>query len=324
MNRILSIVAILFFLIGCNPKTSSDELNLYSNGQWIGAGVSYGPFRDGQAPGGLSPSIDELREDLHIISEYWKWIRVYGARGITSDILKIIDEDNLDIKVMLGAWIAKEEGNEQIKNSNLEEVDQAIYLANKFSTIVNSINIGNETMVFWSDHIVDINTMKEYIEYTSNRVDVPVSTADDFNFWNKEESKIIADISDFIIIHIHPLWAGVLEDKALEWVQRIYSEIQSFHPTKKIIIGETGWATKRHTQGLEAELMNGEASEEQLYNYYRDFTLWASKNKIPHHFFEIFDEKWKGGSHPDEAEKHWGIFYSNRKIKSIFNDGLPR
>ena len=39
------------------------------------------------------------------------------------------------------------------------------------------------------------------------------------------------------------------------------------------------------------------------------------KNQIPHHFFEIFDEKWKGGDHPNEVEKHWGVYYSNRKPK---------
>ena len=39
MNRILSIVAILFFLIGCESEPNSDELSLYSNGEWVGAGV---------------------------------------------------------------------------------------------------------------------------------------------------------------------------------------------------------------------------------------------------------------------------------------------
>ena len=33
------------------------------------------------------------------------------------------------------------------------------------------------------------------------------------------------------------------------------------------------------------------------------------------HRFEVFDEKWKGGEHPNEVEKHWGLFYSDRSPK---------
>ena len=315
MNRfiLLFLFSLFFFTTGLGHSNKS--LLLDKGEYWIGAGAAYGPFRDGQYPGGPNPSISNLREDLNIISKHWGWIRVYGSRGIALDILQIIREDNLDIKVMLGAWIAKEDGDPDASITNKEEIDEAIKLANKFPDVVNSINIGNETMVFWSDHIVDIRTMKKYIEYTSNRVNIPVSTADDFNFWNREESKAIAEVSDFIVLHIHPLWAGVHQGKALEWVQKIFFEIQNFHPTKTIVIGETGWATTRHNEGLQAQLMKGDATEYNQLMYFNQFSNWAIENKIPHHFFEIFDEKWKGGEHPHEVEKHWGLYYSNRTPK---------
>ena len=31
--------------------------------------------------------------------------------------------------------------------------------------------------------------------------------------------------------------------------------------------------------------------------------------------FEAFDEKWKGGEHPNEVEKHWGLIKSDRTPK---------
>ena len=68
-------------------KYDSNNLKLFNNGDWIGDGIAYGPFRDGQEPGGVNPSIDELREDLHIINKYWDWIRIYGSRGISEDII---------------------------------------------------------------------------------------------------------------------------------------------------------------------------------------------------------------------------------------------
>jgi len=278
-------------------------------------GIAYGPFRDGQAPWDGSPTKSQLREDLHIISEHWKWIRLYGSRGISFDILDIIREDSLGIKVMLGAWISKEDGSIEASSANKEEISMAIELANKFPDIVNSINIGNETMVYWSDHKVDIGIMANYINYTRKRVRVPVTTADDLGFWNKESSKTIADQCDFIVVHIHPLWGGKQIENALDWVKDIYSQIQIMHPNKEIIIGETGWATMKHNEGLQHELIKGMPGLENQKYYYDQFRAWSKENKIPHHFFEVFDEKWKGGDHPNEVEKHWGVYYSNRKPK---------
>ena len=87
------------------------------------------------------------------------------------------------------------------------------------------------------------------------------------------------------------------------------------HPSKQIVIGETGWATMKHNEGLQHELIKGNPSEKNQKLYYNNFRKWAEENQIPHHFFEIFDEKWKGGDHPNEVEKHWGVYYSNRKPK---------
>ena len=282
-------------------------------------GISYGPFRDGQSPWEGSPTKEQLREDLHIISENWKWIRLYGSRGISSDILDIIRTDSLGIKVMLGAWIAKEDGSIEAATSNKEEISMAIELANRYPDIVNSINIGNETMVYWSDHKVDMGIMASYINFTRKRVKVPVTTADDLGFWNKESSRSISEQCDFIVVHIHPLWGGQKIEDALDWVKGIYSKIKKMHPDKEVVIGETGWATMKHNEGLQHELIKGKPGEKNQKYFYNQFREWADENRIPHHFFEVFDEKWKGGDHPNEVEKHWGLYYSNRKPKEVLN-----
>ena len=110
-------------------------------------------------------------------------------------------------------------------------------------------------MVYWSDHKVDIDIMANYLNYTRKRVRVPVTTADDLGFWNKEESKKIAEQCDFIVVHIHPLWGGQSIEKSLDWVKEIYAQIKLMHPSKEIVIGETGWATMKHSEGLQHELI---------------------------------------------------------------------
>jgi len=305
---------LLLAVFSCNPLLEKKELQLLYDNNWIGNGISYGPFRDGQYPGGPSPSINELREDLHIIKEKWNWIRVYGSRGITKDILNIIQQDKLDIKVMLGAWIGNVNSHEGVEN-NHQEINEAIKLSNAFPSIVNSINVGNETLVFWSDHRVPSDTLLHYISYVKDNVSVPVTTADDFNAWNKEENQKIVNIVDFIVLHVHPLWGGLQVNDAVEWVQKIYTEIHSIYPDKNIVIGETGWATHKHNQGMQAELIKGKTGENEQESFIKEFLFWAQKEKIPHFLFEVFDENWKGGSHPDEVEKHWGLYNADRSPK---------
>jgi len=312
---IKNITYIVFFsIIVCKPTLDSKKLDLNHNDTWIGGGVAYGPFRDGQYPGGPSPSKEELRQDLHIIHKYWNWIRVYGSRGVTKGMLEIIEEDSLDIHMMLGAWIGKVDSKENI-NNNLLELNTAIKLANTYPNIVNSINIGNETLVFWSDHKIPSDTLYHYMTYVQSQVKVPVTTADDFNMWNKDENMHIAEISDFIVMHAHPLWGGLQIDNAVDWVKKIYYEIQNSYPNKMIVIGETGWATQKHDVGMQAKLIKGKAGETEQKMFINEFTEWADAEGIAYFLFEVFDEKWKGGEHPNEVEKHWGLFYSDRSPK---------
>ena len=48
------------------------------DGEWIGNGISYGAFRDGEAPGDVT-SKENILEDLQILAPRWKLIRLYGA-----------------------------------------------------------------------------------------------------------------------------------------------------------------------------------------------------------------------------------------------------
>jgi exo-beta-1,3-glucanase (GH17 family) len=293
--------------------------------QWIGQGISYGPYRAGQSPGGRLPTRAQLAEDLNLIAQHWNLIRLYGSSEVAADVLDIIHAKKLPLRVMLGAWItaarsSETEGPDASNDailSNRKEVVEAIRLANAYPDEVIAVSVGNETQVFWSDHRTRAEILIRAIRAVRAATNVPVTTADDFNFWNKPESKLIARELDFIVTHIHPMWAGLEFSTAMPWTERIYAEICRNHPEKTIVIGETGWATQVHDQGEQAKLIRGKAGEEEQRLVYREFTEWARKREICSFFFEAFDEPWKGGSHPNEVEKHWGVFRVNREPKAV-------
>jgi len=303
------------------------EFSPYFKGQWIGQGISYGPYREGESPGGLQPTREELTEDLNLISQHWRIIRLYGSSEVAEDVLDIIQVSELPIRVMLGAWITREAESDKVtpalsksaKISNRKEVMEAIRLANSYPDEVLAVSVGNETQVYWSDHLTETQLLVRYIKTVRDATFVPVTTADDFNFWNKPESKPVANEVDFIVTHIHPMWAGLEAPNAMQWTERIFGEISEYHPDKTIVIGEAGWATQVHTEGEQAKLIKGTAGEKQQQHYYQQFTDWAGAKKVCTFFFEAFDEPWKGGPHPNEVEKHWGLFHVNRKPKAALS-----
>jgi exo-beta-1,3-glucanase (GH17 family) len=296
----------------------------FLDGKWIGQGISYGPYREKQSPGGDLPNRKELTEDLNLLSQHWSLIRMYGSSEVSEDVLKIIHQKQLPLRVMLGAWITRESESETLNAkaskaamlANRKEAMNVIRLANAYPDEVIAVNVGNETQVFWSDHLTRPEVLIRNIRAVRDATLVPVTTADDFNFWNKPESKRIAQELDFIAMHVHAMWAGLESAQAMPWTERIYAEICEKHPEKMVVISEAGWATQVHNQGEQAKLIKGKAGEQEQRLVYRQFTDWARKEKICTFFFEAFDEPWKGGPHPNEVEKHWGVFRLNRKPKA--------
>ena len=303
------------------------------DGTWIGSAISYGPFRDGQGPGGASPNADELREDVQIMRKHWRLIRVYGSRGITETLLGIIREEAPEMRVMLGAWIDAEEelaedGSvvrtlDDIAAENAGEVNEAIRLANLYPDIVLAVNIGNETQVWWSGHRVRAEVLAGYLQQARAGVQQPVTTADDYNFWNKPESRAITAEVDFIVVHTYAMWNGAQLEDAIAWTEEQFDAVAALHPDRDLVIGEGGWATRMHDEGLQAELIKAPASNEYQQRFYEAFLPWAIERRITHFSFEAFDENWKGGPHPNEVEKHWGVYEEDRTPKpavAVFGD----
>ncbi len=309
--------------------TSIREFEPYLNGSWIGNAVAYSCYRGGQAPGIKGPTKQEILEDLKLIKKYWNLIRIYNADDDAERILSVIQEHDLSIKVMLGVWLENEEEDSVKRENNITNVVRSIELTNKYPGIIIAVNVGNETQVFWSWHRMNTQNLIHYIRAVRNNITLPVTTADDYNFWNKPESEIIADEVDFIVTHIYPLWNGKTLNNAILWLDSIYQDVQSKHPEQQIILGEIGWATQynpdKKGEGEQGSLVKGEVSILAQEKFLINLNNWIDQNQITTFLFEVFDEPWKGGgdnSGPTEIEKNWGVFYEDRTPKESFKNFL--
>ncbi|CAN0584559.1 unnamed protein product [Laminaria digitata] len=111
------------------------------------------------------------------------------------------------------------------------------------------------------------------------------------------------------------MWNKQTLANALQWTKEQIADVQQRYPETLIVHCETGWATNKHTEGEQAQLIIAPAGEGEQELFYRAYRSWATEVGLPHFFFEAFDEKWKGGPHPNEVEKHWGLYNSDRTPK---------
>ena len=133
------------------------RFSLEAGGRWIGNGIAYGPHRDGQHPEGASPTREQLREDLQLISRRWNLLRMYNASPTAEAVLQLIRSEGLPIKVMLGCWIAPEEKPAKdgaasqplpdARAANRQKIKKTAHMTNTFPNIVLTMIVNNKTQI---------------------------------------------------------------------------------------------------------------------------------------------------------------------------------
>lgn len=281
-------------------------------GNRVGPAICYSGYREGQSPErGTYPSREETLEDLRILEKQWRLIRIYGSGAYAEQILNLIREQKINLKVMLGAWLAKEPGNESF---NAAQVETCIRLANEFTDIVFAVCVGNEVLIHWTLHPVPEEAVLRYVREVRSRVRVPITLADNYALWIADGERVAREL-DFLTVHSYPVYERKGIDEALSYTIENYQAVKAAFPEKTVVMGEAGWPT--YTRG---NLHVSRAGNEQHQKrYYEELSNWAEQHKVNVFYFGAFDEPWKGPG----TEGHWGLFSVDRKAKLAMLDPYP-
>jgi exo-beta-1,3-glucanase (GH17 family) len=343
MRRTEGLAAIAIAVAGCHadsrgPQSAADVDPTVQAPEALVAGevmaVAYSGFREGQHPdrgdGAKNPSAEEILEDLRLLVAHdFRLIRLYDSGENSALTLQLIDEHDLPIKVLLGMWLNAELSNhegcewltEPIPQSELDankkvnaaEIERGIALAQKYEDIVVAVNVGNEALIEWNDHLVAVDSLVSYVREVKGAIDQPVTVAENYVWWAREGAELAAEL-DFIGVHTYPEWEGKTIDEGLSYTIENIEAVRAALPDTPIAILEAGWATVAIEFG-------DRANEAAQARYYVDIQEWARRTNTTVFFFEAFDEPWKGHSNePLGAEKHWGLFNVDRTPKQLLRD----
>jgi exo-beta-1,3-glucanase (GH17 family) len=295
-----------------------------------GRAICYSGYRDGQSPDlRIYPSVAQIREDLHLLARHWPLLRLYDCSLHAERVLQVIRDDGLPLRVMLGAYLGAEMNNfgcpwggtyseEQLdasRRENAAELERLVRLAREHPHTVFSVAVGNEATVDWSDHIVPVPKMIEYVRWVKARLPQPVTFCENYVPWQHKLRDLVPEL-DFLSLHTYPVWEYKHIHEALDYTKDNIASVARLYPGKTLVITEAGWCTNSNGRGMNAE----HAVQELQALYYRDLMAWTQAEGLLCFVFEAFDEPWKGSSDPLEPEKHWGLFTVDRRPKLVMKD----
>jgi exo-beta-1,3-glucanase (GH17 family) len=292
-----------------------------------GNAICYSGYRVGQSPETrIYPSLEQIRQDLHLLAPQWPLLRLYDCSEHAQRVLQVIAQDRLPFQVMLGAYLGAEVSNpgcpwggmhsaQQLQANALEntaELQRLVALAAEHADTVFSVAVGNEATVAWTDHLVPVPRLCEHLRWVRARVSQPVTFCENYVPWQQALDEVVPEL-DFISLHSYPLWEYKPIHEALAYTQANVASVAQRHPGKPIVISEAGWCTRSNGRGMNA----ADAVPELQAVYVRALMDWAHSAGILCFVFEAFDEPWKGSPDPLEPEKHWGLYTVDRQPKAV-------
>ncbi len=234
--------------------------------------VAYSGYRRGQSPDTQTyPSVEEIEQDLRLLVDGgWGFIRLFDSGPHAERVLAVIDEHDLDLRVLLGVWIAGPEA--QHAAANLGQIERGVALAEQYADIVAAVSVGNETLDDWSHIRITPAELVGHIRNVRGRVTQPVTTDDSWYpfMLGSDGDTSYADVIevaravDFLCLHVYAFadayygswgWqqesvpaaerARAMMDAAMAYtvqgVRSVRSTMAARGVDAPILIGEAGW-----------------------------------------------------------------------------------
>lgn len=317
--------------------------------------VNYSPYRTSANVQDIVDGVEvitpaNVKQDLELVSKAgFGAIRLFSSLRFGQTVLDVIRTHRIDLQMQLGCYpntITAEEAADAThpaEVANQAELDECIRLANQYSDIVRAVSVGNETMVYWATNRIPPEVMGRYLRKVRDAVTQPVTTDDNWAFWDKAP-KVITDVVDFAAVHTYPL-LDTFYDRALwDWRQKQASDADrpaammdaAIEEAKKqfgaarayldrigmrdlpMIVGETGWFAV-DLEGdpavpLRAGPVNQKMYFDRLQAWVAEYAAGNETGPIMVFTFQAFDEPWKG------ADDGWGLFDTQRRARYVIQD----
>lgn len=317
--------------------------------------ISYSGYRANESPETpVYPTEAEVTQDLQLLVQGgWTFIRLFDCSPFSATVLKVIKDNDLDVKIASGIWIAG--GKAMFDAQNKAQMEQCFELYATYGDIVATVSVGNETLDSWSSVLTPAADLADYIRYVRARVTQPVTTDDmylpftlgDDGTTSYADVLQVAQAVDYLSLHVYafvdapygswdweqlsvpagPGRATAMMSAAMDYTKSSLAQVTAALGaqglTVPFVIGEAGWKSfpgqgdgADPTEPYRAHPVN----ESIFYDAIESWVYGADKDATSPgalFYFEAFDEPWKG------SDDGWGLFDVSREAKYVLWDAFP-
>lgn len=184
--------------------------------------VAYSPYRTAATVDDRANEVitdAQVKQDLDLlVTAGIGLIRLFDSTDkVALRTLRVIQENKLDIKVMLGIYVNSFEmitdatKRASVIAANEDEIARGVKLAKTYKDQVVAVSVGNETLVSWSFVPISSTTMAGYIKTVRDQVDQPVTTDDNYAVYagvGRNAAEQVAEVLrqiDFASIHTYAM-----------------------------------------------------------------------------------------------------------------------
>jgi exo-beta-1,3-glucanase (GH17 family) len=296
---------------------------------------------------------ENVLQDLGLLAQGgFTLIRTFDSSNEFARLmLQIIKDNQINIKVQLGIFIAPTNGSGAVLASALQfndaEVARGIQLANEFKDIVVAVSVGNESVAFGTS---TPQVMAGYLSTVRASTTQPLTTNDVWDAYaglpgngGAGMPAFVTNQIDFAAVHTYPIlyassgyydpwdWeqqavpvdarAAAMMDAAVERVKVNYAAVRKYldgqgHGNMPIVIGEAGW------KSVPTGDLTYLAHPVNQKMFYDRLLAWGAQTKttggpVAIFYFEAFDEPWKATANPGFDDDNWGLFNVSRQAKYV-------
>jgi exo-beta-1,3-glucanase (GH17 family) len=262
-------------------------------------GIAYTPYGS-QLPN-CGNSLSDVIQDIQLISQLTKRIRLYGADcNQTALVLEAIKQTKVNMTVFLGNYPVPTDQNAAYdRQRDLIKSALQTYGTNN----IGGITVGNEFMLNYLNAnggtvpdstigdagaallIADIQDTRSML--AGLNMNIPVGTADAGSYFNTK----VLEAVDYGMSNVHAWFANQSITNAASWTTQFFQQTNvdaaALLPNKPMMyIAETGWPTKSSDAG-NANNGASAASIANLQTFIDTFVCQSNTGGIPYFFFEV-------------------------------------
>ncbi|MCX6339072.1 MAG: glycosyl hydrolase family 17 protein [Candidatus Aureabacteria bacterium] len=279
--------------------------------------VGYQPYTKGDPNTGTNPAWDsysyqDVLGQMQLINTHFTALRTWTIQYSNQHVIPAAHA--CGVKVAMGAWgFPSTSGPDYFDEAKSKaEIDSIVAQAKHYQGTVATIICGNENL---QDSPNPNGLTKEKIQLLMNYAraqlnangltGVKVTTCQTDGVWIGHASLADCPGCDEIWCTIYPFWHG--DDPggaAISYFQNMYGQVVGIAKGKRVVVGETGWATAGGSTWWNGTV---KPSEPNAKTYFDGISNWLTSHQVEAYLFEMFDEPWKYTPN-QKQESHFGIF----------------